>query len=58
MNDIYSTVMPQARYVIAAYGLIWVTLIVFVGLVLRRVGRFEKELEVLEESMRRRDGTA
>ena len=55
MNEIYSTVAPAAPYVIGAYGLIWVTLLVFIGLVWRRVGRLEQELEVLEGSIKRRE---
>lgn len=56
MNEIYSTVIPAAPFVIGAYALIWVTLVVFVGLALRRVGQLEKELGVLEESLARRSG--
>lgn len=56
MQDIYSTVIPQAPYVIGAYGLIWVTLVVFVGLALARIGRVEKELDVLEAAVKRRSG--
>jgi CcmD family protein len=54
MSDMYSSVAPAAPFVIGAYGLIWVTLIVFVGLTFRRITRLEKELEVVEDSMKRR----
>jgi heme exporter protein CcmD len=55
MNDIYSTVIPQAPFVIGAYGLIWVALLGFVGMVFNRLRRMEKELAVLEESLKRRE---
>jgi hypothetical protein len=55
MNEVYSTVAPAAPFIIGAYGLIWVTLVVFIGLAVRRVGRLERELEVLEDSMKRRE---
>ncbi len=55
MNDIYSAVMPQAPYVIGAYGLIWVALLGFVGMVFNRLRRLDKEIAVLEESLERRE---
>ncbi|MCE5203395.1 MAG: CcmD family protein [Coriobacteriales bacterium] len=55
MGDIYSQVLPQAPYVIAAYALIWVSLLGFVGVVFSRLRRLEKELDVLEESLKRRE---
>lgn len=54
MGDLYSAVIPQAPYVIGAYGLIWVGLLGFVYMVFGRIGRLEKELRVLEESVERR----
>jgi len=54
MNDVYSTVAPAAPFVIGAYGLIWLTLIVYVGLAMRRIGGLEKKLDVLEGSLKRR----
>lgn len=54
MNEIYSTVIPQAPYIIGAYGLIWIGLLGFVYMVFSRIGRLEKELRVLEESLERR----
>lgn len=53
----FSAVAAMAPYVIAAYALIWATLIVFVGLTLRRLGRLEKELAVIEDSVARRQHT-
>jgi CcmD family protein len=54
MSDIYSLVIPQAPYVIAAYGILWVGLLVFVAMVFGRLGKLERELKVVEEAARRR----
>lgn len=51
MNEIYSLVLPQAPYVIAAYGILWVALIVYVGLIFRRLSGLEKQLTVVEETV-------
>lgn len=55
MQDIYSQVIPQAPYIIAAYALIWASLLGFVGLVFGRLRRLDKEMTVLEESLKRRE---
>ena len=54
-TEIYSLVLHDAPYVIAAYGILWVALIVYVTLVLRRIMRLEKEVVVVEEAVARRD---
>ncbi|MDZ4065010.1 MAG: heme exporter protein CcmD [Coriobacteriia bacterium] len=55
--ELYKLAMADAPYVIAAYGILWVALIGYVSMVLRRAMRLEKEIAVLEESVARR-GTA
>ncbi|MCL4079364.1 hypothetical protein MX659_07185 [Coriobacteriia bacterium Es71-Z0120] len=55
MQDIYSQVLPQAPYVIWAYALIWVSLLGFVGMVFARLRRLDKQMQVLEEAVRRRE---
>jgi CcmD family protein len=54
LKEIYSLVMPAAPYVLAAYGILWVGLFGYIALVLRRLGRIESELRVLEESIAKR----
>ena len=54
MSDIYSLVIPQAPYVIAAYGILWAGLVVFIAMVFGRLGKLERELKVVEEATRRR----
>jgi len=52
--ELYRLALTDAPYVIAAYGVLWVALIGYVTLVLRRIMRLEKEVVVLEESLERR----
>lgn len=52
--EVYRVALNGAPYVIAAYTLIWATLVVFVGLTFRRVARLEKELAVVEDAVERR----
>jgi hypothetical protein len=42
--------------VIAGYGVLWLALVGYVTIVLRRIMRLEKEVVVLEESLERRNG--
>ena len=49
--DIYSTVLPSAPYVIAAYVLLWTVLFGFVVTVLRSVKKTETRLDMLEEAL-------
>ena len=51
LAEIYSTVLTAAPFVIAAYGLLWVVLIIYViygNLSLRKT---EKQLAALEEAV-------
>jgi CcmD family protein len=58
LREIYSLVMPAAPYVLAAYGVLWAGLFVYLTAVLLRIGRVEKELAVVEEAVAKRAGTA
>jgi CcmD family protein len=54
LKEIYSLVMPAAPYVLAAYGILWVGLFGYITVVLRRLGKIETELRVVEEAVARR----
>lgn len=56
--ELYRLVIADAPYVIAAYAVLWVALIVYITMVLRRMMRLEKEMAVLEETAARRSGSA
>ncbi len=51
LADIYSTVIPAAPYVIAAYVLVMVVFFIFVFVLIRRVGRAERKLDALEQEL-------
>ena len=54
LKEIYSLVMPAAPYVLAAYGILWLGLFGYITVVLRRLGKIETELRVVEEAVARR----
>ncbi len=54
LTEIYRTVLGAAPYVLAAYVLLWLGLIVYIALGIRRVSALEKQLQVLEDSVARR----
>ena len=49
LEQIYSTILPAAPYVIAAYALIWLALFVYVFIIMRGVKKAEAQMAVLEE---------
>lgn len=53
--ELYTLVLHDAPFVIAAYAILWVALMVYVSMVLRRLLRIEKEISVLQESLDRRN---
>lgn len=55
LEEVYSTIMPSAPYVIGAYALIWVILLVFVIAMLRRSQKTQKDIDALNEAIERRE---
>ena len=56
LSDIYSTVIPSAPFIIAAYALVWVALLVYVLIVVRGLKKTEAQMAVLEEAVRAKTG--
>jgi len=54
LAEIYSTVFQAAPYVIAAYALIFLSLFVYVFVVLWGLKKTEREMAVLEEMLAER----
>ncbi|MCB7038357.1 CcmD family protein [Eggerthella sinensis] len=54
LEQIYSTILPAAPYVIAAYALIWLALFVYVFIIMRGVKKAEAQMAVLEEELAER----
>jgi hypothetical protein len=51
LEEIYSTIIPSAPFLIAAYALIWLVLLVFVFVSLRCMKKTEAQIAVLEEAV-------
>lgn len=51
LAEIYSTIIPSAPYVIAAYALIFLILFVFVFMTVRGLKKTEKEMRLIEERL-------
>ena len=51
LADIYSTVIPSAPYLIAAYALVWVVLLVYVVFVVRGIKKTEQQMSALEATL-------
>lgn len=49
--DIYSTVIPSAPYIIAAYALLLVALFVYAFMIMRSTKKAEAQIAVLEEAL-------
>ena len=50
LQEIYSTIIPSAPFVIAAYALVWVALFVFLFIQYRSIKTAERRLALLEEA--------
>lgn len=51
LADIYSTILPSAPYIISAYALLWVALLVYVLMIFRGTKKAEAQLMLLEEAV-------
>ncbi len=51
LADIYSTVIPSAPFIIAAYALVWLALLVYVIIIVRGLRKTEAQMAVLEEAL-------
>ena len=51
LEEIYSTIIPSAPFLIAAYALIWLVLLVFVLVSLHGMKKTEAQIAVLEEAV-------
>lgn len=54
--ELYRLALTDAPYVIAAYSVLWIAFVVYLTMVLRRIMRLEKEVEVLEGAVAKRTG--
>ena len=50
LEEVYSIIVPSAPYVIGAYALIWVVLLVFVIIMLVSTKKTQKDIDALREA--------
>ena len=55
LEEVYSTVITAAPFVLAAYVLVWVALFVFVVVMLRGTNKTQKDIDALRSSIERRE---
>ena len=51
LEQIYSTILPSAPFVIAAYAAIWLAMLVYVIFITIRLKKTEAQLALLEETL-------
>ena len=51
LEEIYSTILPSAPYIIAAYALVWVILGAWLLVQFRKQNALSKQLMLLEEAV-------
>ena len=51
LQEIYSTVVPSAPFLVAAYALLWAALLVYVVVMQRGLKNSEKRLDLLEAEL-------
>jgi hypothetical protein len=54
LAQIYQLVVPSMPYVLGAYGILWLGLMVYVGMTLSRIGKLEKQLALVEDAIAKR----
>lgn len=57
LADIYSTVIPSAPFVIAAYAILLAALFVYVIFVVRGLKKTEAQMALLEEAVAKKTGS-
>jgi CcmD family protein len=53
-QELYRLAIQDLPYLIAGYAVLWIALVGYVTLVLRRIMKLEKQTQVIEEAMERR----
>ncbi|MEY8562860.1 hypothetical protein AALA21_07355 [Eggerthellaceae bacterium 3-80] len=51
LAEIYSTILPSAPFIIAAYALMWLVLLIYVVMVVRGLKKTEAQMSILEEQV-------
>jgi hypothetical protein len=51
LTEIYSTILPYMPFVIGAYVLMWVVLVVYILIIATKTAAAQKQLTILEEQL-------
>ena len=51
LEEIYSTILPAAPFIIGAYALLWLVVLVYVFIIMRGLKKTEAQMGVLEEQL-------
>ncbi len=51
LQEIYATILPSMPFIIAAYVLIWIALLVYVVFAMRRFKNVESQLALVERTI-------
>ncbi|WP_251178445.1 CcmD family protein [Adlercreutzia agrestimuris] len=51
LAEIYSTILPSAPYIVAAYALMWLVLLIYVVMIVRNLKKTEAQMSILEEQV-------
>ncbi len=51
LANVYSTILPSAPFVIAAYAIIWIAVAVFVAIIVRGTKKNERDLVALRDAI-------
>lgn len=57
LADMYSTVIPSAPFLIAAYAIVWAALLVYVIITVRGLRKTEAQMALLEEAIRQQESS-
>ena len=56
LADMYATVAPSMPFIIAAYALVWLALLIYVIFVTRGLKKTEAQMAILEEALKAKGG--
>ena len=56
LADMYSTVAPSMPYIIAAYAIVWLALLIYVIMTVRGLKKTEAQMALLEEAVSKMSG--
>ena len=54
LEEIYSTILPSAPYIVLAYARVWVALFVWVLIVFNKQKKLEAQLQIFEDEFAQR----